>query len=130
MEVLLPPNWPKPKGYSNGIVASGRFVFVSGQVGWDENEQFASDNFAEQLEQTLRNTMAVLAEAGASAAHVVRMTWYITDKQDYLANLARVGQIYREFMGSHYPVMSMVIVKGLLEERAKLEIETTAVVPE
>ncbi len=127
--VLQPPGWKQPRGYANGILAQGRMVFVGGQVGWDENEEFRSDDFVEQVRQTLKNTVAVLAEAGAGPEHIVRMTWYVTDKQAYLASLKDVGAAYREIIGRNYPVMAMVQVVALIEDRAKVEIETTAVVP-
>lgn len=130
MEILLPPGWPRPKGYANGISTTGRTIFVSGQVGWDVHECFVSDGFVGQLRQTLLNIVEVLREGGANPEHIVRMTWYIVDKADYLANRAEVGAIYREIIGANYPVMSMVVVKALLEDRAKVEIEVTAVVPD
>ncbi len=126
--VLQPKGWPRPKGYSNGIVAEGRMVFVAGQIGWDESQSFRSDDLAEQVRQTLQNTLAVLAEAGAGPEHVVRMTWYITDKRDYLAHSKEIGAVYRALMGQHYPAMAMVEVSALMEDRAKVEIETTAIV--
>lgn len=130
MQILQPPGWPRPSGFSNGIAAEGRLVFVAGQVGWDESGAFTSDDFVAQTRQTLANTVAVLAEAGARPEHVVRMTWYITDKAAYLARAAEVGAVYREIMGPHYPAMAMVEVTALIEDRAKVEIETTAVVPD
>lgn len=129
MQVLHPPGWRRPRGYSNGIVAEGRLVFVAGQVGWDETETFRSDDFVDQVRQALKNTCAVLAEAGAGPGHVVRMTWYITDKLEYLERLNEIGEVYRELMGRCYPAMSVVEVAGLIEPHAKVEIETTAVVP-
>jgi enamine deaminase RidA (YjgF/YER057c/UK114 family) len=128
MNVLQPPGWPRPKGYSNGIAAEGRLVFVAGQIGWDENEQFPGDDFVAQVRQALKNTLAVLAEAGAGPEHVTRMTWYITDREEYLARAAEVGAVYRELMGRNYPVMAMVQVVALMEARARVEIESTAVV--
>lgn len=128
MNVLQPPGWPRPKGYSNGIAAEGRLVFVAGQIGWDENEQFPGDDFVAQVRQALKNTLAVLAEAGAGPEHVTRMTWYITDREEYLARAAEVGAVYRELMGRNYPVMAMVQVVALMETRARVEIESTAVV--
>jgi enamine deaminase RidA (YjgF/YER057c/UK114 family) len=128
MQVLQPPGWPRPKGYSNGLEATGRLIFVAGQVGWDEAGRFAPD-FAGQFEQTLRNIVAVLAEAGAGPEHVCRMTWYVTDKQAYVRDLPRIGQIYRDIMGRNFPVMAVVIVAGLVEDAALVEIEATAVVP-
>lgn len=129
MKILQPTDWPKPKGYSNGIRARGDYVFIAGQIGWDENEEFQSDDFAAQVKQTLKNTVQVLAEAGAGPEHIVRMTWYITDKQEYLNSLKEVGQAYREVIGKNFPVMAMVQVVALIEDRAKVEIETTAVLP-
>ncbi len=130
MQQLLPPGWKRPSGYSAGIVAEGRMVFVAGLVGWNEREEFETDDFVGQLRQTLVNIRAVLAEAGAEPAHVVRMTWYITDKDAYLGAVREVGAVWREVMGRVYPAMAVVEVKGLIENRAKLEIETTAVVPQ
>jgi enamine deaminase RidA (YjgF/YER057c/UK114 family) len=128
MRILQPPDWPRPSGYANGVLAEGRQVFVAGQIGWDAQRRFASDDFVDQLRQALANTLAVLAEAGAGPAQVVRMTWYVTDKREYLARAAEIGAAYREVMGKHYPAMTLVQVSALLEDRAKLEIETTAVV--
>jgi enamine deaminase RidA (YjgF/YER057c/UK114 family) len=129
MKLLNPPNWPRPKGYSNGIEATGRQIFVAGQIGWDETETFVSDDFAEQFEQVLKNTLAVLAEAGAGPEHIVRMTGYITDRQVYLDAGPKLGAIWKNLMGKNYPVMAFVVVAGLVEEKALIEIETTAVVP-
>ena len=129
MRDLNPPGWPRGKGYSHGIEAEGRLVFVSGQVGWDEQMKFRSRDFAAQLRQALLNTVAVLAEAGARPEHVVRMTWYVVDRAEYLGALAEVGAAYREVMGNTFPAMAVVVVKGLIEDEARLEIETTAVVP-
>ena len=129
MQVLLPEGWPRPSGYSNGIAAEGRLVFVAGMVGWDETGKFPSDTLAGQFRKTLENTVAVLAEAGARPEHVVRMTWYITDKKEYLANIREIGQAYREVMGKVYPTMAVVQVVALMEDAAKVEIETTAVLP-
>ena len=129
MRILQPAGWPRPKGYANGIEATGRLVIVGGQIGWDETETFQSDDFVEQVRQTLMNTLAVLAEAGAGPEHVVRMTWYITDRAEYLARGREIGAVYRELMGKNFPAMAMVQVVALMEARAKVEIETTAVVP-
>ena len=129
LRTLQPMGWKQPRGYVNGMLAQGRMVFVGGQVGWDENEVFQSDDFVEQVRQTLKNTVAVLAEGGAGPEHIVRMTWYVTDKQEYLRSLKGVGAVYREIIGRHYPVMAMVQVVALIEDRAKVEIETTAVLP-
>jgi enamine deaminase RidA (YjgF/YER057c/UK114 family) len=125
---LLPPGWPRPRGYANGIVATGRMVFVAGQIGWDTSGRIVSADFAEQFRQALVNTLAVLAEAGAGPEHVCRMTWYITSREDYTAALAALGAHWKALMGRCYPAMAVVIVSGLVEPEAKLEIETTAVV--
>jgi enamine deaminase RidA (YjgF/YER057c/UK114 family) len=127
MRVLHPEGWPRPRGYANGIAAEGRLVFVAGQIGWDESQVFRSDDLVEQVRQALKNTLAVLAEAGAGPEQVVRMTWYITDKRDYLDRSKEIGAVYRALMGRHYPAMAMVEVSALMEDRAKVEIETTAV---
>ncbi len=140
MRVLHPEGWPRPRGYSNGIAAEGRLVFLAGQIGWDESQVFRSDDLVAQVRQALKNTLAVLAEAGAGPEQVVRMTWYITDKRDYLDRSKEIGAVYRALMGRHYPAMTMVEVMGrhypamtmvevsaLMEDRAKVEIETTAV---
>ncbi len=128
MRILLPEGWPRPSGYSNGVAAEGRMVFVAGQIGWDATQTFRSDDFVAQVRQALENTLAVLAEAGAGPGHLVRMVWYVTDKRDYLDRLSEVGRVYREVIGKHYPAMTLVEVSALLEPRAKVEIETTAVV--
>jgi enamine deaminase RidA (YjgF/YER057c/UK114 family) len=129
MKVLQPPGWPRPRGYSNGIAASGRLLFTAGIVGWDEQERFAPD-FVGQFRQVLVNTLAVLAEGGAGPEHIVRMTWYVTSRDDYLASAAQVGAVYRELIGRIYPAMAVVEVSALVEAEAMIEIETTAVVPE
>lgn len=128
MKVLNPENWPRPKGYSNGIEATGRQIFVAGQIGWDESGTIVSDDFAGQFEQVLKNTLAVLREAGAGPEHIVRMTGYITNRRAYLDAAPRLGAIWNKLMGKTYPAMAFVIVAGLLEERAQVEIETTAVI--
>ena len=131
MTILQPESWAQPKGYANGIAAQGRLVFVAGQIGWNPaTGQFETDDFAAQTAQALKNVAAVLREAGAEPRHVTRMTWFITDKVAYLASLREIGQAWREIMGRHYPAMSVVVVSALLEDRAKVEIEATAVVPE
>lgn len=130
MKTLQPPEWAEPKGYANGIVASGALVFVGGQIGWDGNQQFQSDDFIEQTAQALRNIVAVLAQANAGPQHMVRMTWYITDRTEYLARLKELGTAYRDVMGRNYPAMTCVEVSALIEGRAKVEIEVTAVVPQ
>ena len=127
-EILQPPGWARPRGYANGVAAEGRQVFVSGQIGWDAEQRFTSDDFAMQTRQALANVVAVLACAGATPAHLVRMTWYVTSRDEYNAALAEIGAAYRELIGRHYPAMSVVVVAGLLEPRAKVEIEATAVV--
>jgi enamine deaminase RidA (YjgF/YER057c/UK114 family) len=130
MEFLNPPGWPRPKGYSNGVAARGRVVSVSGMVGWDANGQFQTDDFVGQARQALENIVAVLREAGAGPQHIVRMTWYVLDRREYLEAGRDLGAAYREVIGRHYPAMSAVQVAGLMEERARVEIEATAVVPD
>ncbi len=127
MRVLQPAGWPRPSGFSNGIEAEGRMIFVAGRIGWDASRAFRSDDFVEQVRQALENTLAVLAEAGAGPRHVVRMTWYVTDKRAYLDRLQEVGAVYRALMGKHFPAMTMVEVSALMDDRAQVEIETTAV---
>ncbi|QBE62542.1 RidA family protein [Pseudoduganella lutea] len=129
MEILQPPGWPRPKGYSNGVAASGRMVFVSGMVGWNASGEFESDDFVAQARQALANIVQVLAEAGARPEHIVRMTWYVVDRAEYLAAQRALGAAYREQIGAHYPAMTAVVVAGLVEARARVEIEATAVVP-
>lgn len=129
MRPINPEGWPRPKGYSNGIVAEGRFVFVAGMVGWNSEEKFETDDFVGQFRQALVNIVAVLKEGGAGPEHICRMTMYFTSKQEYLANLAAVGQAWRDVMGKNFPTMAAVQVVALMEDRAKVEIETTAVVP-
>ena len=129
MTILQPPGWPRPKGFACGVSAEGTSVFVSGQIGWDEHGRFAAHDFAGQVRQALRNIVTILAEAGAGPQHVVRLTWFVTDKREYLAAQREVGAAYREVMGRHFPAMSVVAVAALLEDEAKVEIEATAVVP-
>ena len=129
MKILQPPTWAKPRGYSNGIAAAGRLVFVAGQVGWNASGAFETSDFVGQARQALSNIVAILAEAGARPEHIARMTWYVTDKREYLASLASLGRAYREVIGAHYPAMTAVQVAGLVEEGAKVEIEATAVIP-
>jgi enamine deaminase RidA (YjgF/YER057c/UK114 family) len=130
-EILLPEGWAKPSGYANGIAASGRLVFVAGQIGWNPATcEIETDDFAAQTEAALRNVAAVLREAGATLEHVTRMTWYITDKPAYLAARRDIGRAWREILGRVYPAMAVVVVSALIEDRAKVEIEATAVVPE
>jgi len=130
MEFLNPKHWRAPKGYSNGVAARGRSVYVAGQVGWNADCRFETDDFAGQVRQALENTVAVLAEADGKPHHIVRMTWYVTDKHEYLDNLKEVGKAYRDVIGGHYPAMALVQVGGLVEDRARVEIETTAVIPD
>ena len=125
---LQPAGWPRPKGYANGIKARGDFVFVGGMIGQDSAGEFAQ-GFVAQTRQALQNIAAVLAEGGARPEHIVRMTWYVLDREEYLASLKEVGAAYRELMGRHYPTMAVVQVSGLVEREAKLEIEATAVIP-
>jgi enamine deaminase RidA (YjgF/YER057c/UK114 family) len=127
-EILQPPGWARPRGYANGVAAEGRQVFVSGQIGWDAEQRFVGDGFAAQARQALANVVAVLACAGARPEHVVRLTWYVTSRDEYNDALTEIGAAYRELIGRHYPAMSVVVVAGLLEPRAKVEIEATAVV--
>jgi enamine deaminase RidA (YjgF/YER057c/UK114 family) len=127
-EILQPPGWARPRGYANGVAAVGRTVFVAGQIGWDAAQQFVSDDFALQTRQALSNVIDVLACAGAGPQHVVRLTWYVTSRDEYNGALADIGTIYRELFGRNFPAMSVVVVAGLLEPRAKVEIEATAVV--
>lgn len=129
MKTLQPPGWAPAKGYANGIAARGTQIFVGGQIGWNALQQFESDDFIAQTAQALRNIVAVLQEAGAGPEHMVRMTWYIVDREEYNARLKELGQVYREVMGRHFPAMSCVQVVALMEARAKVEIEVTAVLP-
>jgi len=130
MQILQPPGWARPRGYANGIAAKGRIVFIAGQIGWDEQSQFQTDDLAGQVRQALANVLSVLAEAGGRPEHIARMTWYVTDKRAYLNASRAIGQVYRELMGKHYPTMTAVQVTALIEDRAQVEIEATAVVPE
>ena len=130
MKILQPAGWPRPKGYSNGISAQGRMIFTAGVVGWDEKESFPDYRLDGQFARALRNTLAILAEDGAGPEHIVRMTCYITDRGEYLGQRDEIGAYWREIMGSNYPAMALVVVKELVEGAAKIEIETTAVVPD
>lgn len=129
MKSLNPAEWAKPKGYANGIAAEGRLIFVAGQIGWNADARFESDDLVDQARQALRNIVRVLAEAGARPEHIVRLNWYVTDKRDYMMRNADLGKVYREILGRHYPAMTLVQVAALLEDRAKVEIEATAVIP-
>jgi enamine deaminase RidA (YjgF/YER057c/UK114 family) len=130
MKILQPPSWPRPKGYSNGIVASGRTVFVSGMIGWNAKGEIVSPDFVAQVAQALRNVVEVLAEANAKPEHIVRMNWYVLDKKEYVSSYKQLGVAYREIIGSHFPTMTAVQVASLIEDAARVEIEVTAVVPE
>jgi enamine deaminase RidA (YjgF/YER057c/UK114 family) len=127
MTTVQPDGWPQPRGYSNGIIAQGRVLAIAGQIGWNERGEFTSDDFVEQSAQALRNVLAVVAAAGGSASNVIRLTWYVTNKREYLAVASKLGAIYRELFGAHYPAMTLVQVVALVEDRAKVEIEATAV---
>lgn len=129
MQFLDPKSWAPAKGFANGVAATGRQIFVAGQVGWNAEQRFESDDFVAQVERALGNIVAVLAEADAAPEHLVRLTWYVTDKREYLARLNEVGRAYRRVIGRHFPAMTLVQVAALLEDRAKVEIEATAVVP-
>ena len=131
MQILQPPGWARPKGFSNGIaVRAGTTVYIAGQVGWNAEERFEEKTFAGQFRQALANIVAVLAQAGGKPEHLVRLTWYVIDKQEYLASLRDVGAAYRDVIGRHYPTMAVVQVTGLVESEARLEIEATAVIPD
>jgi len=130
MKFLQPEGWPRPRGYANGISVSGRMVFVSGMVGWTPEGVFETDDFAGQVRQALKNVVNVLAADGAHPEHIVRMTWYVVDKKEYVAAYPQIGEAYRDVIGRHFPTMSAVQVAGLVEDRARVEIEVTAVVPE
>ena len=128
--ILQPEGWVQPKGYSNGMAASGRQVYVGGQIGWNAQCEFETDDFVGQVRQTLENVVAVVRAAGGEPRHITTMTWYFTDKQEYLGNLRGIGQAYRDIIGRHYPAMAAMQVVALVEDRAKIEIQATAVVPE
>jgi enamine deaminase RidA (YjgF/YER057c/UK114 family) len=129
MQILQPLEWAKPRGYSNGVVASGRLIFISGQIGWDEQGRFRAADFVGQTQQALKNVITVLAEAGGKPEHITRLTWYVVDKREYVASYKDLGKVYRELMGEHYPAMTAVQVSALMEDMAKVEIEATAVIP-
>lgn len=130
LEFLHPSNWKPAIGYSNGVAAKGRMIFTGGLIGWNADAQFETDDFAGQVAQVLRNIVAVLAEGGAKPEHIVRLTWYVTSKAEYLGSLKELGRAYKEIIGRHYPAMALVQVVALVEDRAKVEIEATAVIPE
>lgn len=127
--ILQPKGWLAPKGYANGIAAQGRQVFIAGQIGWTAEAKLVGDDFVTQVEQALRNIVAVLAEAGGAPGHIARMTWYLTDKKEYVARQKEIGEAYRRVIGRHFPAMTAVVVAGLIEDGAKVEIEATAVIP-
>jgi len=130
IKVVQPPNWPRPRGFANGIAARGTLVFIAGQIGWDEHGRFPGEEFSAQAQQALHNVLAVLAAAGGKPEHIVRMTWYVTSRDEYLASYKSIGKIYRALMGRHYPAMTAVQVAALVEREAKVEIEATAVIPD
>jgi enamine deaminase RidA (YjgF/YER057c/UK114 family) len=130
MEFLEPEGWAKPRGYANGTKSRGDLIFIAGQIGWNADQRFETDDFAAQVEQALRNVAAVCRAGGAEPAHITRMTWYITDKPAYLANLKQIGASWKAIMGRHFPAMAVVAVSALMEDRAKVEIEATAVIPD
>jgi len=130
MKTLNPPDWLAPKGYANGVMARGSLLFVGGQIGWNAQQQFESDDFISQTRQTLLNIVAVLRAGGAGPEHMVRMTWYVIDRHEYRSRLKELGAVYREVIGKNFPAMSCVEVSGLVEDRAKIEIEVTAVLPD
>jgi enamine deaminase RidA (YjgF/YER057c/UK114 family) len=130
MQILQPPSWARAKGYSNGIAAKGTLVFIAGQIGWNGQCEWVDKSFAGQFRQALQNILEVLAQAGGKPEHLVRLTWYVLDKKEYLASIKDVGGAYRELMGRHFPTMAVVQVVGLVEDEARLEIEATAVIPE
>ncbi|HKD63826.1 MAG TPA: RidA family protein [Candidatus Acidoferrales bacterium] len=130
MKILQPPSWARPRGFSNGVAARGKIIFVSGTVGWDREGKFVSNEFVGQAQQALKNIVEILVEAKAKPEHITRMTWYVTDKKEYLAASKELGAAYREIIGAHYPAMTAVQVTALIEDQAKVEIEVTAVVPD
>jgi len=130
MKILQPSSWTRPRGYSNGIAAKGQIIFVSGMIGWDATCKMVSNDFVGQTRQALNNIVEVLAEAKAKPEHITRMTWYVVDKKEYLAASKEIGAVYREIIGNHYPAMTAVQVASLMEDKARVEIEVTAVIPE
>jgi len=129
LQILQPPGWARPKGFSNGIAAQGKLVFIAGQIGWTGNGEWKERSFAGQFRQALLNVITVLKEAQGKPEHIVRLTWYVLDKQEYLSSVKEVGAAYRSLMGKHYPAMAVVQVSGLVEDEARLEIEAMAVIP-
>jgi enamine deaminase RidA (YjgF/YER057c/UK114 family) len=130
LEIVNPPGWPKPKGYANAVAGRGKLVCVAGTIGWTPDERWETDDLVGQIRQALQNTLAILAAAGAAPQHIMRMTWYVLDKREYIARRAEIGACWRELLGRHFPAMALVEVSGLVEDRAKIEIETTALVPD
>jgi enamine deaminase RidA (YjgF/YER057c/UK114 family) len=130
IEILQPSEWARPKGYANGVAARGRMIFIAGQIGWDCDRQFTGDQLTDQVRQALRNIVRVLTEGQAEPRHLVRLTWYVVSREAYLREAREIGAVYREVLGKHFPAMSVVEVKGLVEKRALVEIEATAVVPD
>ena len=130
IEIIQPPDWPRPRGYSNGILAKGSMVFIAGQIGWNAEGVFETDCFWKQTQQAFSNTAEILSAAGAKTEHIVRMTWFITSRKEYLEQQKEIGKAYREIIGKHYPAMSVLVVSELIEAAAKIEIETTAIIPE
>jgi enamine deaminase RidA (YjgF/YER057c/UK114 family) len=130
MKIIQPPGWAAPKGYANGVAVRGTLIFVAGQVGWNAAQRFESDDFVAQATLALENVVAVLGEAGAKPQHIVRLTWYVVDRREYLASLPMLGDAYRRIVGRHYPAMTAVEVRALMEARARVEIEATAVIPD
>ena len=128
-ETVQPPHWAAPKGYANGVVATGKQLFIAGQIGWNAQAQFETDDFVAQVEQSLRNVCDVLKAAGGEPKHLVRLNWYVTDKAAYVAHQREIGEAYRRVLGRNFPAMTLLVVAGLLEPRAKVEIEATAVLP-
>jgi enamine deaminase RidA (YjgF/YER057c/UK114 family) len=129
LEFLHPQHWKRARGYANGVAGAGRFIFIAGQVGWNAEQQFESQDFVAQVRQALENIVAIMREAGGTPAHIARLTWFITDRREYLSRLPEVGEAYRGVMGNHFPAMTMVEVSALMEDKAKVEIEASAVVP-
>jgi len=129
-KIVQPEGWTAPKGYANGVLASGKTLFVGGQIGWNEKQVFEARDFVGQMEQALRNIMAVVEAAGGRAEHICRLTWYVTEKQDYLSHQREVGEAYRRVLGKHFPAMTMVVVRALVEDEALVEIDATAVLPD
>ncbi len=129
-KTIQPEGWKAAKGYANAILSQGRFLFLGGQIGWNAQQEFESDDFIEQFKQTLKNIKTLIEEAGGQIEHITRLTWFITDKAAYVENLKEIGDSYRDVMGYHFPTMSVIVVSALIEDRAKIEIEATAILPD